>query len=227
MPTVANVFGPSLPVPPPQQRVTSGGISADIPGWVDLGLGLIGGSGGVGIPGTGGYGQICPPGTACSGPSIQLPGGISGCLGTCRETATGQGGGDWYLGGCPQGTYPAQQPDGSVRCVDAAGLTDTRRSGGDGTQGTVVSTCGYKGTQRRVITPAFTDGKPCCPSGYHLNETEYRLRDGTCVPARSRCVKNRRMNPANYHAGRTATRRLNRFHRALKDTEKALKKLRK
>ena len=39
-----------------------------------------------------------------------------------------------------------------------------------------------------------------CPKGFQLNKTDYFLRDGTFVPAGSRCVASRRRNPLNPRA---------------------------
>lgn len=39
-----------------------------------------------------------------------------------------------------------------------------------------------------------------CPKGMQLNKTDYFLRDGTFVPAGSRCVATRRRNPLNPRA---------------------------
>ena len=63
-----------------------------------------------------------------------------------------------------------------------------------------------------------------CPSGYHLNKTSYFLKDGTFVPARSKCVKNRRRNPLNPHALNRATSRLLAYDKNKKRVERAIKK---
>lgn len=48
-----------------------------------------------------------------------------------------------------------------------------------------------------------------CPRGFHPNKTDYFLQNGTFVPARSRCVRNRRRNLDNGRASLRAARRLN------------------
>lgn len=46
------------------------------------------------------------------------------------------------------------------------------------------------------------------PKGYHLNKSDYWLKDGTFVPKGSRYVKNRRRNPLNPTALRRAVGRV-------------------
>ncbi|NIP95040.1 MAG: hypothetical protein GWO24_16970 [Akkermansiaceae bacterium] len=48
-----------------------------------------------------------------------------------------------------------------------------------------------------------------CPSGYHPNKSSYFLRDGTFIARGTKCVKNRRRNPANPRALDRAIGRLN------------------
>lgn len=50
--------------------------------------------------------------------------------------------------------------------------------------------------------------KLACPTGYHPNKADYWLKDGTFVPAGSRCVKNRRKNPFNPSALSNSIRRI-------------------
>ena len=52
------------------------------------------------------------------------------------------------------------------------------------------------------------------PSGYHVNETAYFLKDGTYVPEQSRWVKNRRRNPLNPRAASKAIGRIEALKRA-------------
>lgn len=62
--------------------------------------------------------------------------------------------------------------------------------------------------------------KLACPSGYRPNKTSYFLKDGTFIPAGSKCVKARRRNPLNPRALDRALGRLNsakRFQAKLKD----------
>lgn len=176
-------------------------------------------------------GGVCPPGTRCVGPSFETALG-SVCLGTCSPYGGTPGGDQPPSAGCPQGTIPEIQPDGSIRCVES-GLPEI----GQGILEPPVmpdtpyappqngGACGCTGRSSRVITPAVVDGQKCCPSGYKLNKTTYYLCDGTCVPARTRCVKVRKTNPANPTAGRAAARRLHRFHNTLKDVESAIRKV--
>jgi hypothetical protein len=50
--------------------------------------------------------------------------------------------------------------------------------------------------------------KLACPSGFHANKADYFLRDGTFVPAGTKCVKNRRRNPMNVRALRSSVARI-------------------
>ena len=52
------------------------------------------------------------------------------------------------------------------------------------------------------------------PSGYHVNESDYFLKDGTFVPAGSRWVKNRKRNPLNPRAASKAISRIEQLKRA-------------
>lgn len=60
-----------------------------------------------------------------------------------------------------------------------------------------------------------------CPPGFHPNRSEYFLKNGTRVPAGSRCVRNRRMNPLNPKALNRTGRRL----RAAKQAARFLQKV--
>lgn len=102
---------------------------------------------------------ICPSGTACSGPSISLPGGFSGCLGTCKpvvgpDTTFDPGG---SVGGTPGGTIP-----GSSGC-DLP------------TQAFCQSTCGSNGAACRSAG--------ACARGYQPR-LEKNGRTGPCVKRR-------------------------------------------
>ena len=72
---------------------------------------------------------------------------------------------------------------------------------------------GRSGYQEPAVVGAI-DGMP--PKGYHLNESDYWLKDGTFVPARSRWVKNRRRNPLNPRAASKAISRIEQLKRATK-----------
>jgi hypothetical protein len=74
---------------------------------------------------------------------------------------------------------------------------------------------GFGGMVARAIpggsTGLVVQGSPTlgCPSGYHPNKSSYFLRDGTFVPAGSKCVKNRRRDPLNPKALRRSIERVN------------------
>ncbi len=59
-----------------------------------------------------------------------------------------------------------------------------------------------------------TNGAIGAPSGYHVNESDYFLKDGTFVPAGSRWVKNRKRNPLNPRAASKAIGRIESLKRA-------------
>lgn len=64
--------------------------------------------------------------------------------------------------------------------------------------------------------PAAAAAEPTadgCPKGYRLNKSDYFLKDGTFVPAQTRCVRIRRRNPANIRALRSALGREESFIR--------------
>lgn len=78
---------------------------------------------------------------------------------------------------------------------------------------------GFGGTMTRGLpamagAPSGADG---CPKGFHLNRTGYYTRAGF-VPPRSKCVRNRSMNPANGRALRRALRREEQFVRLARRT---------
>ena len=56
-----------------------------------------------------------------------------------------------------------------------------------------------------------------CPSGWHLNK-----QDGVGGPARTYCVRNRRMNFGNARAARRGVRRLKGARKLLRDIEKMM-----
>jgi len=59
--------------------------------------------------------------------------------------------------------------------------------------------------------PALCPPGGGCPSGFRPNKSAYFLKDGTFVMPGSRCVRVRRINPANGRAVRRAIRRENAF----------------
>ncbi len=52
------------------------------------------------------------------------------------------------------------------------------------------------------------------PAGYHVNKSDYFLKDGTFIPAGSRWVKNRRRNPLNPRAASRAVGRIESLKKA-------------
>ena len=73
--------------------------------------------------------------------------------------------------------------------------------------------------------PFTTPGE--CPKGFRLNKSSYFLKSGAHIPARSKCVRYRRMNVANTRALKRSTRRLTSFENLVKRERKALRKLAK
>lgn len=61
-----------------------------------------------------------------------------------------------------------------------------------------------------------------CPKGFKLNKSGYHLKNGQFVPARSRCVRFRSMNPLNPRALRKGLRRAEGFERIARRTVNAL-----
>lgn len=64
-------------------------------------------------------------------------------------------------------------------------------------------------TGYQVNASAAGSGGAGCPKGHRPNKSSYFLRDGTFVPAGTKCVKSRRRNPANPRALDRALGRLN------------------
>ena len=159
-------------------------------------------SGGIGIE-AGGFGaQICPPGTACSGPSIQLPGGVSGCLGSCRATV---GTGTAIGTGNASGTGGTLVPSGTCDVP---------------TQAYCAAVCGTTGDACRAAGSCkLANGRAGT-----LNKSGYYLKNGQYVPPGTRCVKRRRMNPGN---GKAATRAARRVTAAIKHQDRLVKAMKK
>jgi len=65
-----------------------------------------------------------------------------------------------------------------------------------------------------------------CPKGERLNKSDYFLRDGTFVPAKSRCVSIRRMQVTNTRALRKGMRRVEGFAKVAKKTISFTKRVR-
>lgn len=77
---------------------------------------------------------------------------------------------------------------------------------------------GFAGAAQRLIPGGQTGFVECppgggCPSGFRPNKSAYFLKDGTFVSPGSRCVRIRRINPANGKAVKRAIRRENSFIR--------------
>lgn len=75
---------------------------------------------------------------------------------------------------------------------------------------------GIVGAAQRLIPGGQTGMVTCppgggCPPGFRPNKSAYFLKDGTFVAPGSRCVRSRRINPANGKAVRRAIRRENAF----------------
>jgi len=75
---------------------------------------------------------------------------------------------------------------------------------------------GFVGGAQRFFPGGQTGFVECppgggCPSGFRPNKSAYFLKDGTFVAPGSRCVRSRRINPANGKAVRRAIRRENAF----------------
>ncbi len=80
---------------------------------------------------------------------------------------------------------------------------------GPGRPGVLRPTPGIAGTMQRLLPGGATGFEVMgCPSGFHPNKSAYFLRDGTFVPAGSKCVKNRRRNPLNPKAASRAISRI-------------------
>jgi hypothetical protein len=66
-----------------------------------------------------------------------------------------------------------------------------------------------------VSVPQMNGTQPLCPAGHRPNKTSYFLRDGSFVPAGSKCVKVRRRNPANMRAADRAIGRIESAKKAM------------
>lgn len=78
----------------------------------------------------------------------------------------------------------------------------------------------------RGLFPSLSEVGPAagsCPKGFKLNKSDYFLKDGTYVPAMSRCVRYRSMNPLNPRALRRGLRRAEGFERIARRTVNALR----
>ena len=78
---------------------------------------------------------------------------------------------------------------------------------------------GIVGMAQRMIPGGATGYQPAvpeigAPAGYHVNKTEYFLKDGTRVEAGTRWVKNRKRNPLNPRAASKAIGRIESLKKA-------------
>ncbi len=196
---------------------------------------------GVDIPGTGMQATVCPPGTACSGPSISLPGGISGCLGSCYATPDitepgvdpepdpfGGTGGEV----CPPGTHAVLTPGEGF--LGIGGFT-CELDNGNGGPAVLNGQNGMCACGPRVGAPAPCT---CClPGGGKgvTNKSRYLKLKGKCldpsnignyvvVQPGTKCTKRRQINPANAKAATRAMSRVNRSLSHMKKLEKAVRK---
>lgn len=81
-----------------------------------------------------------------------------------------------------------------------------------------IPTPGFGGAVQRFLPGGQTGYQPAgeAPKGYHLNKTDYFLKDGTFVPKGTKWVKNRRRNPLNPKAASRAISRLESAKKATK-----------
>jgi len=85
---------------------------------------------------------------------------------------------------------------------------------------------GLRGAGQRLVpggATGYTMDVP--PAGFHLNKSDYFLKDGTFVPKGSRYVKNRTRNFANGRALRRSITRAKGFERLVKRNRAALRSL--
>lgn len=189
--------------------------------------GLLPGGGGVSGNLPGGFtGSICPAGTKCSGPSIALPGGFSGCLGAC--TSIEGGGGD--AGAAVQ--QACERLGGSYDVMTGQCLGIGEFGGGGQLPEYVPPQLPAPAAGKAVAcSTAQCGGRMCAPGKKKCNTTAYVVRDrctgqySIAMPG-TRCVKgSKSINYANPRAAKRAVRRLEGHHAMLKRTEKALRKL--
>jgi hypothetical protein len=178
-------------------------------------------------------GTICPPGTACSGPSVSLPGGISACIGTCRPFDPGitEPGTDPQpdpFGGtdpsqvCPPGFHFAQSDNlfgSSFKCVPDNGVQV-------GVNGQVGCGCGKGGKVRCQTATGKCGYKNERPYVRKINRCgPYTKENLQVVPAGAACSPTRKLNYGNVKAARSAMRRVKGAHRTFQQLDKTLRKL--
>ena len=131
-----------------------------------------------------------------------LFGGIAGALkGAIKGGISGLTGG--LIGGTVEERARMGRPTMGVP------INMAPRGIGPGRPGVLRPKPGVRGTIERLVPGGATGFEVMgCPSGFHPNKSAYFLRDGTFVPAGSKCVKNRRRNPLNPKAASRAISRI-------------------
>jgi len=95
-----------------------------------------------------------------------------------------------------------------IRTVsNVLGLTGQQGPGVSAPRGQPLT--GGRAARERIFPGGETGLGTGCPSGHRPNKSDYFLRDGTFIAAGTRCVKNRRRNPANARATSRAISRIN------------------
>lgn len=172
--------------------------------------------GGIGIPGTGGAGQVCPPGTACRGASAKLPFGLGEiCLGSCSP-----------IPGDPGTIFPpGTGSGGGIVAGDvlpaAGGQCDLP------TRAYCQAQCGTDGAQCRTMgacqLPSGRGGNLNKSRYYQFGDCRRGTSPGVVLPG-TKCVKRRRINPANAKASARAARRVT---AAIKHQDRLVKAMKK
>lgn len=168
-------LNPLLDLPLGVQAITGG---RGRPSTFQISPGVPGGRAPPRVPGLppslGEGGSCCGPGRDCLGICVPLPFVGARCIGSCKSI------GD-LIPLVPIGPRAPQEPPVFDPRERIPGFGEVPSLGG----------CPPRaGAMAGVV----------CPSGCHPNKSDYFLRDGTFVPARSRCVRNRRRNPLNPRA---------------------------
>ena len=168
-------LNPLLDLPLGVQSITGGGGRPSTP--IAFTPGRLsrldpGAGGGSGLPGLGG--GCCGPGRDCLGVCVGLPFVGPKCIGSCKSV--GQ-----LIPLVPIGPRAPVVPIPQEEFPRVPGLGEVPSLGG----------CPPRAGAAAGVQ---------CPSGCHPNKSDYFLRSGEFVPARSRCVRNRRRNPLNPRA---------------------------
>lgn len=174
------------------------------------------------LPGTPIGAGVCPPGTRCVGPSMNV-GGLTVCLGTCAEMSPGIP--------QPDPSTPIVPPTPGLPPGPGTGVCDLP------TRAFCEATCGTnQGGGGAAGGNGCSCQKPCSscclPNGRRgkLNKSRY-YRFGDCrrgtgpgvVEPGTVCIAPRRMNPMNHRAAMRAVRRVTAATNTHKKLMKALK----